>query len=487
MSKRDSNEKILFGLKVRYLRQDMGLSFNELSGSSGLSVSYLNEIEKGKKFPKEDKLKSLAKALGITVEKLKGRFVPSNLQPVAELLRSNFLNELPLDLFGIELSKVTEIIANAPSRVGAFIAALVDISKNYSIQEEHFYLGAMRAFQEMHFNYFEDIENALDEFKKKVKHNSVKVELDFLIDQLTQLGVQISENTFTDLDLLGQFRSVYNPSKKILHLRPNLSDSQKKYQLAKEIGFNVLNLNPRPLTSTVYQVRNFEEVLNNFKAGYFSVGLLVDREEMIQDLEQVFSRDNWSPNYILALFNKYAVNPEIVFQRFNVLPKFFGIQNVFFHRFILNKESDTISLDKEYHFRKRHYSQIDDQTEHYCRRWSSVNMMDTASEDEDQSYYLRSQRSYFVDTKEEYITVTATQRRTDNVVISNTIGMLIDKNSAQSIKFLKDKNLEKKEVSLTCQRCSIQGCEERKSPPLILDQMDRQRKVQRRINALINE
>ncbi|MCH9024924.1 MAG: hypothetical protein IH931_06280, partial [candidate division Zixibacteria bacterium] len=44
------------------------------------------------------------------------------LAPVGDLLKSNFLNELPLDLFGIELSKVVEIIANAPIRVGAFIS-----------------------------------------------------------------------------------------------------------------------------------------------------------------------------------------------------------------------------------------------------------------------------------------------------------------------------------------------------------------------------
>ncbi|MCB0580736.1 MAG: helix-turn-helix transcriptional regulator, partial [Phaeodactylibacter sp.] len=128
MSVKTQNERILFGLKVKQLRQDQGLSFADLSKASHLSVSYLNEIEKGKKYPKEDKLKALADALGTSYDRLVSTELSKSLAPVGELLQSNFLNELPLDLFGIELSKVVEIIASAPVRVGAFISTLLELS-----------------------------------------------------------------------------------------------------------------------------------------------------------------------------------------------------------------------------------------------------------------------------------------------------------------------------------------------------------------------
>lgn len=118
MSQKTANERIIFGLKLKQLRQERNLNFADFAKQTGMSVSYLNEIEKGKKFPKEDKIELLAQALGVNVAELTSLDLGKNLTPLAELLNSNFLNELPLDLFDIELSKVVEIIANAPAKVG---------------------------------------------------------------------------------------------------------------------------------------------------------------------------------------------------------------------------------------------------------------------------------------------------------------------------------------------------------------------------------
>ena len=47
--------KLIFGLKLKQIRTDRSLSLFGLSKLSGLSKSYLNEIENGKKYPKPDK------------------------------------------------------------------------------------------------------------------------------------------------------------------------------------------------------------------------------------------------------------------------------------------------------------------------------------------------------------------------------------------------------------------------------------------------
>ena len=57
--------RLIFGLKLRELRQERGLSPAELARACDVSVSYLNEIEKGKKYPKADKILSLSKALEV--------------------------------------------------------------------------------------------------------------------------------------------------------------------------------------------------------------------------------------------------------------------------------------------------------------------------------------------------------------------------------------------------------------------------------------
>ena len=149
MGRKLQNEKIILGLKIRKLRVEKELSFAEFSVLTGLSTSYLNEIEKGKKFPKEDKIKIIAKELSTSPESLLSNDIPTSLKPIKELLESNFLNELPLDIFGVDLAKVVEVMAGAPSKVGAFVATLINISRNYALVEENFYFGALRSYLEI--------------------------------------------------------------------------------------------------------------------------------------------------------------------------------------------------------------------------------------------------------------------------------------------------------------------------------------------------
>jgi transcriptional regulator with XRE-family HTH domain len=52
--------KLIFGLKLKQLRTAKGLSLFGLSKLTGLSKSYLNEIEKGKKYPKAEKVGTIA-------------------------------------------------------------------------------------------------------------------------------------------------------------------------------------------------------------------------------------------------------------------------------------------------------------------------------------------------------------------------------------------------------------------------------------------
>ena len=65
MSSNSDKVKIIFGLKIRQLRLDKKLSLSEVAEKSGLSISYLNEIEKGKKYPKTEKIMALSDALNI--------------------------------------------------------------------------------------------------------------------------------------------------------------------------------------------------------------------------------------------------------------------------------------------------------------------------------------------------------------------------------------------------------------------------------------
>mgnify|MGYP000477306736 CR=1 FL=1 len=132
----EQNIRLIFGLKLRQLRQKKGLSPKALSQLSGVSVSYLNEIEKGKKYPKTDKILLLSESLDVPYDHLVSLKLDKNLAPIGEILQSKILKEIPLELFGIKENNLIDIIANAPAKVNAFISTIIKIAQNLAGKEE---------------------------------------------------------------------------------------------------------------------------------------------------------------------------------------------------------------------------------------------------------------------------------------------------------------------------------------------------------------
>ncbi|HAI75702.1 MAG TPA: XRE family transcriptional regulator, partial [Microscillaceae bacterium] len=101
MVTKEENIRLIFGLKIRQLRIDQHLSQAEVAQKAGISVSYLNEIEKGKKYPKANKIAALATALQVSYDWLVSLQLNQKLAPLAEIINSDILASLPLEMFGI--------------------------------------------------------------------------------------------------------------------------------------------------------------------------------------------------------------------------------------------------------------------------------------------------------------------------------------------------------------------------------------------------
>ena len=105
--------------------------------------------------------------------------------------------------------------------------------------------------------------------------------------------------------------------------RPALSERQKKFILAREIGYQVLGLADRAMTSAPERVDSFEQVLNDFKASYFAGALLINRERLLVDIKEFFSLERWQPRRLREFLPKYEVTPEIFMYRLTeVLPQY---------------------------------------------------------------------------------------------------------------------------------------------------------------------
>jgi hypothetical protein len=486
-------QRIIFGLKVKQFRQERGWNFEELGQRTGISISYLNEIEKGKKYPQLDYRKRLSEVLEIPYEFLISPELTKEYAPLGALLHSKFLNDLPLDLFGIGMQPLVEIISSAPAKVNAFISALLEIARVYAVREEHFYFAALRAYQELRDNYFEEIEQAAAAFvqsQQLPKNGGVSLQmLREMLEKRHQCTVV--PNGLDAYEPLHWLRSVYNPQTRRILLNGQLNEGQKTYQLAKELGFHELGLKERPWASNFLRVNSFEEVLNNYKAAYFAVAILVNRESFVQDVGQFFAQKTWNPSSLGGFMEKYQASPEVLFQRFNVLTKDFGLDKVFFQRVVHDLDRDAFEMDKELHLNRRHQPHATGLAEHYCRRWLSTSLLRDLQIQQQMPEHAKKllvgiQRAVFVDSGEEYLCIAIAKpgHPTPGRNVSVTLGVLLDEHAKERIQFWNDPAIPLRTVNVTCQRCAIQDCAERAAPPNIVQRREERRVMEEMLRGL---
>ena len=239
------------------------------------------------------------------------------------------------------------------------------------------------------------------------------------------------------------------------------------------------------------KVNNFQTVLNNYIAGYFAVGLLINRRTFIDDLKYFFNQPKWDKSYLLQLLLKYDVSPEVLFQRFNILPKHFDMPKMFFIRMIHDPGAKEFHIDKELHLNRQHQPHANSLDEHYCRRWLSISQLQKLADKEQATTQVEVgvQFSKYTGTEDEYFCFTIARPAyfpSDNNV-SVTIGLLADKELQEKINFSKDASIPRKMVSVTCERCPIQNCAERIAPPIALEKKAHKYKMEEALDKMMNE
>ncbi len=465
--------KHIFGLKIRDLRLSKRFSFQELSEKTGLSISYLSEIEKGKKYPKGDKIMQLASALEVTYDELVSLKVSKKLKPVINLLQSDFFKEFPLNTFGLDPQKVVELITIAPEKINSFINAIQVISQQYEMKQEHFNYAALRSYQEMHDNYFGDIEKATFDFRSLYKVKETIISTEKLTDLLSSVcSLSIDRSVISKNNTLRHIRSLVSLEEGKFFINKGLTEAQERFLIAREIGFSYLKLKHRPLETPPQQEYNFEVVLNNYKASYFAAALLLPEEEVVKDVKEFAKFDKWEGSRLLKFLEKYLATPEMLMQRLtNILPKYSGIKNLFFLRFLGTDDFNSFDLTKELHLSRVHNPHANLLNEHYCRRWISIGLIKELRSqlqiNRKNEIMADAQISRYHGTNDEYLCLSIAFPNVSNTAesMSVTIGCYIDDSLRKRINFLNDPSIKVKVVNTTCERCALTDCVDRIAPP----------------------
>jgi XRE family transcriptional regulator, fatty acid utilization regulator len=490
----ESDVRLIMGLKLKQLRMEKGMSLSELASVTKISVSYLNEIEKGKKFPKAEKIAVLASALEVSYDWLVSLKMNKKLAPVAEILQSRIMKEILLDVFGIDKVQLMDLLSRVPVKLNAFLNTIIEISRNYGMRVENFYFSALRSYQEMHENYFEEIETAVDTF---VHQNNFDVTNPVEWEQLRQVleknyDYRVEEDGLSYQPELQELRSVLLPGPRPrLLLNKNLSRTQKAFVLGREIGFQFLKITERPTTTSVLEMDSFEQVLNNFRASYFSCALLLNRDRLVNRLKLLFSNPKFNSQDFIQLIEDFKVSPEMLCHRLtNLLPRYFGIQELFFLRFTHRNGTEEFELTKEMHLAGLHNPHANMMQEHYCRRWISINILRNLSVQLKKGMYLKplamAQRSRYFGNEKEYLILSFASPAMEGLPVhhSVSIGLLLTNQLRKKVLFWNDPAIPIRMVGETCQRCPATDCAERAAPPEVLQQAQRITVMKTALSAL---
>ena len=487
--------RLIFGLKLKQFRQEKNLLLSDLSQRSGLSISYLNEIETGKKYPKEDKIASLAEALGTSFDKLVSLKLVRNLAPIEELLESNILDQLPLDHYGININKLISLMSNSSMQLSALIATFIETAQSSELSQNIFSRNALRNFKEFNENYFDDIEAAAKEFRKKIKIKPVRrikfQQLKSILEE--EYNYEINESSLNEYAGLSELRAVVlNGKQNRLLLNANLSEAQKAFIAGKELAYNFLGIKDRSLIYPGIKLNTFDHLLNYFRVSYFSTALLINSDFLIQDLEKLFRLPAWDEDRLLTIISSFNSTTEMFFQRVaNLAPKYFGLNKFFFFRLNHDMSTGTFSLSNELRLNtQRNFNELQP-GEHYCRRWISFEILNrmTAVIKKNKNFNERIAgvlHSKFFGSGDEYLSISVAQRGTlfKNYLSSLTIGFQIDDTLLKKIKFLSDFKIQNKIVNDTCERCTITDCRERAAPPSYATKIEHERKLEEALSEL---
>jgi len=495
----ENNIKLIFGLKLKQLRQEKGLSLSELAQKSSLSVSYLNEIENGKKNPKADKIAALAEALDVSYDRLVSVKLTKHLASIGELLESNLLEQLPLDHYGIDVHKLLLQISEAPLQLSALVSTLIEMAKSLELSENNFSKTAIKTYKELNENYFPDLEDAVTKFCKKnkfkckppVKYKDIKKIIE------DEFNYKVDDDVLPDAPGFRTIRgiNVSNGKRKKILVNKRLTDSQKAFILGKEMAYNFLNISDRAQIYSNLRLDSFDQLLNNLKASYFSTALMIDKQLLINDLTRFFDKKKFDDKFLLLLPDKYNVSPEMLFQRItNILSKYFNISNFYFLRINSTRNSGYYSVTKEIRLNTKDNPGGYQTTEHYCRRWLSINLIRKLEELQKKNKNFQSaiagiQRSRFINSGNEYLSISISKHSTllANSNYSVTLGFLMNDELNQKVAFANDSEIKQLTVNDTCERCQIMDCKERVEKPVVYESKLRLEKLQQELKEIIEK
>lgn len=496
--------RLLLGSKLRTLRADARRSLKDVAARAGVSISYLSEIEQGKKYPKPERLVDIARALGADYNAL------VSLHPTPRAAgRQGGAGPYRLPLPGTDVfdpARALDLVPGASEHPEVFARALRELAATHGLGLAEVLEAALHVYRAAHRNTFPEIERAADTFRE---HTSLPDSPHALVPRLRRhladhYGYTFDETTLARHPVLSGFRSVLAPGGAVgaalggaprLYLNSRMVLGQRAFLLAREVGFNRLAVGERATTSPAGPAADFEVLRNTLHGSVFAGALVLPRARVRAATEGLFGMDRWRDEAFLGSVRAFGVTPEIYFHRLaQLLPGAFGLPDVFL-TCAATDDADRHRLPSVNLTGRRI---APPPGEHACRRWGAAALLREPAQN-GAEYTARAQVVHFVGPRsaaeatgpETYFTVSVAYAsaldRTQRTAV--TLGIRLDERFSEAARFVRDPSLPHLEAGLSCERCplSAEVCTVRAAPPVRLAAEAAEAAQQTALAALVAE
>ncbi len=503
---------ITLARNLKRRRKEKRFTRFDISERAGISPSFYSELETGRKSASGETLRRVTKALDMSMDELQSDRYDAALEALLDFQDPDIAIKE-----GIELLDKAPHLAKAIPRLLANVARVNDRGS----KKEVIYPILLREFQEENWNHFPDIEEEVKRFLEEHPPRGISPDahdlqglLRYMFKYTIKTQHDFNEHAFRHLPII---RSMWfrKSQQNYLLLNQHLLKSQKTFELAKEVAYNLPFLRTketllhRTPTSPRVGVRSYTQLLNEFKASYFAGALLMPKDALEADIGAFFAQKTFEKERLWTILDTYNVTPEMFLHRLTeMLPgKRFGIKKLHFLRFRYDRsthretrEWQVFSLTKLLDLDSLRFPYVESSGEKYCRRYSSLQVLrdmeralDNGSTTEDELYrrpMIRMQRSRFANEAyrdNTYLCLTMAQPMAlqPDILVSVTVGFVIDDHFKRAVQFWDDTaHIEPRgpqaiEVGHTCQRCPLshEQCPDRAAEAVIFREEERNKEM----------
>ncbi len=495
-------------------RKERNFSRFDVSERAGISPSFYSELETGRKAASGETLRRVTKALDMSLDELQSDRYDAALEALLD-----FQDPTIAIKEGIELLDKAPHLAKAIPRLLTNVARVSDRGS----KKEVIYPILLRDFQEENLNHFPDLEHEARAFLDEHPPRGISPDrhdlqgiLRYVYKYTLKTDHDFHERQYQHLPIIRSMQLRQGKHHHLL-LNRNLLESQKAFELAKEIAYNLPFLRTketllnRAPTSPRVGIHSYTQILNEFKASYFAGALLMPQHALETDIAAFFAATTCEKERLWTMLTTYNVTPEMLLHRLTeILPgKRFGIKKLHFLRFqhdrtVQQAPQDwrVFSLTKLLNLTSLPFPYGESSSEKYCRRYNAIQALremrqalETGGVTEHEFYHrpmIRVQRSRFVNEAyrdQRYLCITMARplELQPNLLSSVSVGFVIDDHFKHTVRFWNDTATiepvghDVVEVGHTCQRCplSMAECADRAAEAVIFREEQRGKEMTR--------